>query len=96
MNLIGQLVSLALIASVFSSAAIAQDDANEQTLITNGRIFDGVNDGLTAGNVLVEGNLIKQPLLKRSMHPVARNSQLKPPYSVNIPRRSCDLCISPV
>lgn len=31
-----------------------------RTLITNVKIFDGVNDRLTAGSVLVEGNLIKQ------------------------------------
>lgn len=39
----------------------AQDDAPEAsyTLIKNVKIFDGVNDGLTPGSVLIENNLIK-------------------------------------
>jgi len=44
----------------FSSLALAQDDAPKQTLFTNVQIFDGVNEERLAGNVLVEGNLIKQ------------------------------------
>jgi len=47
-------------ALVISSLALAQDDAPEQTLFTNVQIFDGVNEERMAGNVLVEGNLIKQ------------------------------------
>jgi imidazolonepropionase-like amidohydrolase len=47
-------------ALVISSLALAQDEAPKQTLFTNVQIFDGVNDERTAGNVLVEGNLIKQ------------------------------------
>ena len=43
-----------------SSIAIAQDEAATQILFTNVQIFDGVNEGRMAGNVLVEGNLIKQ------------------------------------
>ena len=43
-----------------SSIAIAQDEAPTQTLFTNVQIFDGVNEERMAGNVLVEGNLIKQ------------------------------------
>jgi len=46
--------------SVVSIAAVAQDEAPKQTLFTNVQIFDGVNEGRMAGNVLVEGNLIKQ------------------------------------
>ena len=40
----------------------AQQDAPEATytLIQNVKIFDGVNDKLTPGNVLIENNLIKQ------------------------------------
>lgn len=38
----------------------AQDEAPSQILITNVNIFDGKNDGLTAGSVLVQGNLIKE------------------------------------
>ena len=51
---------LAGAAIAFSSLSMAQDDAPQQTLFTNVQIFDGVNDGRTAGNILVEGNLIKQ------------------------------------
>ena len=47
-------------ALVISSLALAQDDAPKQTLFTNVQIFDGVNEERMAGNVLVEGNLIKQ------------------------------------
>ena len=43
-----------------TSIAIAQDEAPTQTLFTNVQIFDGVNEERMAGNVLVEGNLIKQ------------------------------------
>jgi len=38
----------------------AQDDAPKQTLFTNVQIFDGVSEERLAGNVLIEGNLIKQ------------------------------------
>lgn len=48
------------IAIVISSLALAQDDAPKQTLFTNVQIFDGVNEERMAGNVLVEGNLIKR------------------------------------
>jgi len=44
----------------FSSLAPAQDILPKQTLFTNVHIFDGVNEERLAGNVLVEGNLIKQ------------------------------------
>jgi imidazolonepropionase-like amidohydrolase len=37
----------------------AQDDTANQTLFTNVMIFDGVHERRMAGNVLVEGNLIK-------------------------------------
>jgi len=40
--------------------AIAQDDEPKQTLFTNVYIFDGVSEERLTGNVLVEGNLIKQ------------------------------------
>ena len=36
----------------------AQDEESSQILITNVRIFDGVNEELVQGQVLVEGNLI--------------------------------------
>jgi imidazolonepropionase-like amidohydrolase len=49
----------ASVAIVFSSLAIAQDEP-KQTLFTNVQIFDGINDERMAGNVLVEGNMIKQ------------------------------------
>ena len=44
----------------FSSFALAQDEAPKQTLFTNVHIFDGASEERLAGNVLVEGNLIKQ------------------------------------
>jgi imidazolonepropionase-like amidohydrolase len=50
----------ASIAIAFSSLVLAQDEAPTQTLFTNVQIFDGVNEERMAGNVLVEGNLIKQ------------------------------------
>jgi hypothetical protein len=49
-----------LLVLVLPTLALAQDDAPKQTVFTNVMIFDGVNDGRTAGNILVEGNLIKQ------------------------------------
>ena len=53
---------LLIVATVLSScvAWAADEPPPSQTLFTNVMIFDGSNDGLTAGNVLVEGNLIKQ------------------------------------
>jgi imidazolonepropionase-like amidohydrolase len=48
------------IAIAFSSLATAQDEAPAQILFTNVHIFDGNNEERMAGNVLVEGNLIKQ------------------------------------
>jgi imidazolonepropionase-like amidohydrolase len=38
--------------------AFAQEDESERVLITNVNIFDGVNDGLKPGSVLIENNLI--------------------------------------
>jgi len=48
------------ISLAFASLAIAQDEAPQQTLFTNVNIFDGVSEERLAGNVLIEGNLIKQ------------------------------------
>ncbi len=48
------------LAITFSSSVLAQDEAPTQTLFTNVQIFDGVSEERLAGNVLVEGNLIKQ------------------------------------
>ncbi len=44
----------------FGGVAVAQDEAPSQTLFTNVQIFDGVNEERMAGNVLIEGNIIKQ------------------------------------
>ena len=44
----------------FSSLAFAQGEVPAQTLFTNVMIFDGNNEERMAGNVLVEGNLIKR------------------------------------
>jgi imidazolonepropionase-like amidohydrolase len=44
-----------------STAAVSAGPSDErQILITNVRIFDGRRDKLTSGNVLIEGNLIRQ------------------------------------
>jgi len=40
--------------------ALGQDEATSEILFNNVRIFDGTSETLTSGNVLVEGNLIKQ------------------------------------
>jgi imidazolonepropionase-like amidohydrolase len=46
---------------VFSTALCAQEEAPSQVLITNVKIFNGVDDKLVTGqSVLIEGNLIKQ------------------------------------
>jgi len=44
----------------FSSIVTAQDEAPRQTLFTNVHIFDGQSEERMAGNVLIEGNMIKQ------------------------------------
>jgi imidazolonepropionase-like amidohydrolase len=49
-----------LMVVIIALPAAAQDEAPQQTLITNVNIFDGKSDRLTAGSVLIEGNLIKQ------------------------------------
>jgi imidazolonepropionase-like amidohydrolase len=54
-------VTLVIIANLCCGSLAAQDrDSPKQYLFTNVMVFDGVNDGLTTGSVLVEGNLIKQ------------------------------------
>ena len=45
---------------MFPSSLWAQDEPVSQTFITNVRVFDGVSDQLTSGDVLIEGNLIKR------------------------------------
>jgi len=50
----------AVIAITWLPLAFAQDEAPAKVLFTNVQIFDGVNEERMAGNVLVEGNLIKQ------------------------------------
>ena len=52
--------SLAAASLTIPMLAFAQDDAPKQTVLTNVHIFDGVSEERLAGNVLVEGNLIKQ------------------------------------
>ena len=47
-------------ALAFSPLVLAQGEAPSQTLFTNVHIFDGVDEARMAGNVLVEGNMIKQ------------------------------------
>ena len=49
-----------LVGALFPSSLWAQDEPVSQTFITNVRVFDGVSDQLTSGDVLIEGNLIKR------------------------------------
>ena len=56
--LLATCVSL-LVVSI-SAVAVAKEEAPKQVLFKNVRVFDGVNEERMAGNVLVEGNLIKQ------------------------------------
>jgi imidazolonepropionase-like amidohydrolase len=49
-----------LAALVFALPVWAQNNAPTQTLFTNVYIFDGISERRLAGNVLVEGNMIKQ------------------------------------
>jgi imidazolonepropionase-like amidohydrolase len=62
MKTIAKFVALAISATLMMSSivAFAQDDAPAQTLFTNVHIFDGTSEERMAGNVLVEGNMIKQ------------------------------------
>ena len=51
----------ALAMAAFPAAAMGQDEAPAQVLITDVNVFDGRTDGLAMGqDVLVEGNLIKE------------------------------------
>jgi len=45
---------------IFSMSLFAEEQSPKQILITNVGIFDGENDELVPGNVLIENNLIKQ------------------------------------
>jgi hypothetical protein len=49
-----------LCACLFSIQVAAQDTEPSWTLITNVNIFDGLNDGLMPGDVLIENNLITE------------------------------------
>lgn len=51
--------SVLAITACLSSRLGAQEEQPSYTLITNVNIFDGVNDRLTPGSVLIEDNLIK-------------------------------------
>jgi imidazolonepropionase-like amidohydrolase len=51
---------LLLLMVIWTASSTANDAPLPQTLFTNVMIFDGVNEIRMAGNVLVEGNLIKQ------------------------------------
>jgi imidazolonepropionase-like amidohydrolase len=53
-------LAIILLSALFAPSAWAEDEPLPQTLITNVQIFDGVSEKLTPGNVLIEGNLIKQ------------------------------------
>jgi imidazolonepropionase-like amidohydrolase len=54
------IITSLLLASLLSVPMLAQDSTPQQTLFNNVMIFDGINDELMAGNVLVEGSMIKQ------------------------------------
>ena len=59
MNRLSKLALTAIMLMTMSFTAHAQD-AESVTLITNAKIFDGVNEKLIDGDVLIENNLIKQ------------------------------------
>jgi imidazolonepropionase-like amidohydrolase len=53
-------VAIAIVTVVgFSPAQLGAENPDSRILITNVRIFDGIDENLTAGSVLVEGNLIR-------------------------------------
>ena len=51
---------IAALSVCLSQQTTAQETKPSYTLIKNVKIFDGVNDRLTPGHVLIENNLIKQ------------------------------------
>jgi imidazolonepropionase-like amidohydrolase len=51
-------IILSLVLVIFCTVSVAQESAHVKTLITIVNIFDGVNDGLVPGSVLIENNLI--------------------------------------
>ncbi len=53
-----KLLYILLATCLTCDAAFAQEDEPKRVLITNVNIFDGVNDGLKPGSVLIENNLI--------------------------------------
>ena len=55
-KLLGVLLSLGMVFAVSAE----EPEAPKQVLFTNVKIFDGVKDKLSAGSVLVEGNVIKE------------------------------------
>lgn len=59
MKRLSNLILSAITLVTMSFAAHAQD-AESVTLITNAKIFDGVNEKLIDGEVLIENNLVKQ------------------------------------
>ena len=59
MNKTFKLIFAAIILMGMSLTAHAQE-AESVTLITNAKIFDGVNEKLTEGDILIEDNLIKE------------------------------------
>lgn len=52
-------LATAVLVLLCAMSPIAEENAPTQTLITNVGIFDGINDELIPGNVLIENNLIK-------------------------------------
>ena len=62
MNAIRCLIATVAVVILLVPEVRAQQDAPKSTytLIQNVKIFDGVNDKLTPGHVLIENNLIKQ------------------------------------
>jgi imidazolonepropionase-like amidohydrolase len=53
------LIATTIILITISFSAQSQDD-NSYTLIINAEIFDGVNEKLTTGDILIDNNLIKE------------------------------------
>jgi imidazolonepropionase-like amidohydrolase len=59
-NIFSSALAALLLGALFAPSVWAVDEPVPQTLITNVQIFDGINDKLMPGNVLIEGNLIQE------------------------------------
>ncbi len=54
------LITLLAISGIGRQSFAQGQEENSVILITNAKIFDGVNEALTNGDILIENNLVKQ------------------------------------